>query len=482
MNESFAGPPPQQFHGLETLKECVKVTIGDQNNCSSLITNADTFLDEITIHEVCDNTEGVTTCFTTDPGFAIESLIGTASCASANTAMPCQLPALGDAIVVGIASHTMNNEGVINDSVTATYNDNCDTGDLNCSTDQLFQQAGAATFVENPSILVVKDSHAKTTVGASLAVSATVTNTGNIELTNVQAIDNKAGALVCGLTTLSTGESTTCIGSFTVTGSGTNTVVASGATQLANVQDDDTKPFITENPSIDVDKVCSVTGEDEITWTVTWVNTGNVALTNVSIDDIRTGNLFSGTLASGETGSDVFAESPLAAGTYTNTATATGDSQLATVTDSNSATCSIEERGGEGLTPGFWKANAENWEAGAWVSENPEDDFNARFGTSVELKLAKGNSDTDKGSSDSPTLYGALGARGGGDNALARHCVAAKLNVENPDVSYPLVLDEVINQCRVALNGDDNDAKNALKDTLDALNNLGADISQHWPN
>ena len=136
----------------------------------------------------------------------------------------------------------------------------------------------------------------------------------------------------------------------------------------------------------------------------------------------------------------------------------------------------------EGLTPGFWKANAENWDAGAWWLESPEDDFNDVFGTDVELRLAKGNAETPKGTSSDPTLYGALGARGGGDDALARHCVAAKLNAENPDVNYPWDKDTVIGICGAVLNGGNPDGwtVDTLKDQLDAWNNSGADISQHW--
>ncbi|MFB5622306.1 MAG: hypothetical protein ACE5Q7_05180, partial [Candidatus Nitrosomaritimum yanchengensis] len=67
-------------------------------------------------------------------------------------------------------------------------------------------------------------------------------------------------------------------------------------------------------------------------------------------------------------------------------------------------------------------------------------------------------------------------------NALARHCVAAKLNVENPDVTYPLTYDEVIDHCGDAINSGNSTAINDLKDMLDEWNNFGANISQHWPN
>ncbi|MFB5608280.1 MAG: hypothetical protein ACE5RG_09305, partial [Candidatus Nitrosomaritimum yanchengensis] len=136
----------------------------------------------------------------------------------------------------------------------------------------------------------------------------------------------------------------------------------------------------------------------------------------------------------------------------------------------------------EGLTPGFWKANAENWDAGAWY-EDPEENFNDVFNTDVELSLAKGKPTTfSKGTDESPTLFGALGARGGDENALARHCVAAKLNAENPDVTYPWNATTVIETCGTTLNDENQEwTINELKNLLDEWNNFGANISQHWP-
>jgi uncharacterized repeat protein (TIGR01451 family) len=576
MDDAFAGV---DFHGLAVQKSCFKVLVGDPNDCLIQVTNEDNFGDSITIDDACDDIGGDFNCMLAGDDITIDSVSGTATCANANTDLPCQLPANGDQVVFRDQSHTMNTPGFIPDTATVFWNDNCETTEP-CSDAPQESQAPGATFVEDPDIQVIKDSHDKAAAGDTIPVTATVTNTGNAELTNVQATDTEAGALTCDTDTLGPGDSTTCTGSFTAVSSGTNIVTATGDTQLGDaedtdsqpfvvedpsiavvkdphekasvgdlipvtaivtntgnveltnvqatdteaqlldcdtdtldpgesttctgafiavssgtntvtatgdsqletVDDTDSQPFVVEDPSIDVTKTCEVTGEDEITWTVTWENTGDVTLTNVSVDDDRTGNLFNGELTPGETGQDVFAESPLAPATYVNIATAVGDSQLETVDDTDTAECTIEERGQEGLTPGFWKANAENWGAGAWVDEDPEDSFNSVFGTDVELKLAKGNSDTSKGTSDDPTLYGALGARGGGENALARHCVAAKLNAENPDVDYPLSRAAVIEQCAEALNNGTPEEINTLKDTLDTNNNLGADISQHWPN
>jgi hypothetical protein len=309
-----------------------------------------------------------------------------------------------------------------------------------------------------------------------------INNVGDADL-DCTVFDDQLGPI--GGVFLSGGASDTLFADAVISTETTNIATVTCEHQLGVVEDEDTVTVTTIDPSILVEKVCTPElqgAPGDITWTITVTNNGNVPLT-VQLQDIELAiDVALGEIAAGDNVVTVVDQFGLGAGIYTNSATATGEHQLGVVEDNDTAECEIEELGQEGLTPGFWKANAEQWGAGAWVSEDPTDSFNARFGTNVELKLSKDDSETDKGTSENPTLYGALGALGGGENALARHCVAAKLNVENPDVDYPMSLDEVIEQCAEALNGGDKEAINELKDTLDEYNNLGADISQHWPN
>jgi len=86
--------------------------------------------------------------------------------------------------------------------------------------------------------------------------------------------------------------------------------------------------------------------------------------------------------------------------------------------------------GGEGCTPGFWKNNARNKGASAWVGYAPGDSFEAIFGVDVTLR------GQGRRTYPTPTLLQALDANGGGINALARHAVAALLNIANPDIAY----------------------------------------------
>jgi hypothetical protein len=144
----------------------------------------------------------------------------------------------------------------------------------------------------------------------------------------------------------------------------------------------------------------------------------------------------------------------------------------------------VEPEGGEGRTPGFYKNNWDSFcdqdASGpapfgdcSWVLERGDDSFVAVFGPI-----------TIKGGNDDPSLREALSAKGGGVNALARHCVAAKLNAEHPAIDYNLSSGDVIAQCSASLASGNSQTIEDLKNQLDEFNNQGGaeDVSQHWPN
>jgi hypothetical protein len=108
--------------------------------------------------------------------------------------------------------------------------------------------------------------------------------------------------------------------------------------------------------------------------------------------------------------------------------------------------------GGEGCTPGYWKNHLD-----AWVGYDPGDDFNTTFG----CELMPGGT----------TFDDAINAKGGHENALARHAVAALLNAASPDVSYDLTEDEII---ALVCGADSN--WESVKDMLDELNNSGCPL------
>ena len=477
------------LHGLGVQKGCAKVLVGDNLDCIITATNTDTGGDTITITDVCDDVAGQgELCMApgASNGFSVVSVSGGATCANGNTEVPCSLPGVvgpsdGAVVVFASTGFTLNIPGFTDDDARVDWNDACDVGEGACNDSPQTSDAPASTFVANPDISVTKEPHPKASSGDDIDVFVTITNEGNVELTEVRANDSEAGELNCDEFSLGPGDTTDCTGSFgPVTVGGINLVTAFGDFQLETYEAEAEQSFTVADPALSVVKECTPTTQSApgtITWEIWVSNDGNVDL-DVLVDDTRFGVIFDGTISADDSIHVDVTESDLVVGTYVNTVTATADFQLEDLEVSATATC-VVTGGSEGLTPGFWKANAEKWVAVAWAIEDPEDSFNSVFGTTVELRLAKGNADTDKGTSDNPTLFGALGARGGDENALARHCVAAKLNAEEGHIDYFLSTDEVIEQCADALNGGDSDEINDLKDLLDEQNNLGADISQH---
>lgn len=97
----------------------------------------------------------------------------------------------------------------------------------------------------------------------------------------------------------------------------------------------------------------------------------------------------------------------------------------------------LNETGGEGCTPGYWKnhagiysfSNGGRRKPSAWVGYAPTDLYDDVFGVS---------------SSFGGTLIDAAIRGGGGENALGRHAVAAVLSAANPDVSYAYTVAQVI--------------------------------------
>jgi hypothetical protein len=74
----------------------------------------------------------------------------------------------------------------------------------------------------------------------------------------------------------------------------------------------------------------------------------------------------------------------------------------------------------QGCGPGYWR---QEQHLDSWVTVTPDQDYESTF---------------DVDASFTATLLEALRLNGGGERALARHAVAALLNINNPDVSYAI--------------------------------------------
>jgi hypothetical protein len=96
-------------------------------------------------------------------------------------------------------------------------------------------------------------------------------------------------------------------------------------------------------------------------------------------------------------------------------------------------------QGGEGCTPGYWK------------QPHHFDSYPAGYTPGMSFNTALGLPGTNL-FSDSFTLLQALGANGGGKNALARHAAAAILNAASGGVDYDLTVADVQDAVLAAYN------------------------------
>ena len=143
--------------------------------------------------------------------------------------------------------------------------------------------------------------------GDQIIFTFTVTNTGNVTLTNVQVQDPMVGPVTCATTTLAPTEHTMCTAApYTVTpadvrsGSVVNKATASadGGVGGVKVNSDDQVEVATAaapEPSIRLVKKADTAGPvragDEVTYTFTVTNTGNVTLTQVRVKDAMLGTV-----------------------------------------------------------------------------------------------------------------------------------------------------------------------------------------------
>ncbi len=138
-----------------------------------------------------------------------------------------------------------------------------------------------------------------------------VTNTGNTVLNNITVTDDIEGDITCPQDTLAIGESMTCtLDAIAVGGNYTNvgTVTATGPDTVGEdgqpvpgteVDDSDPASYSGSNPSVDIIKKVQtdfdadtapgplVDPDGSVRWTYEVTNTGNVALTNVTVTDNR---------------------------------------------------------------------------------------------------------------------------------------------------------------------------------------------------
>ena len=222
-------------------------------------------------------------------------------------------------------------------------------------------------LVRTPSIALVKTADTSgfsvpTTVGDQIVYSFTVTNTGNVTLTNVTISDVLPGIVLSGgpIASLTPGavDSATFTATYALTqadidaGEVVNQATVSGSDPDGNpvtdlsgsdaASDNPTQTPIPQTPAIELVKTADMSGfpngvaqeGDTVPYSFTITNTGNVTLTNVTLTDPLPGIVLAGgpiaTMAPGAVDSVTYTATytvtaaDLANGTVDNTATATG--------------------------------------------------------------------------------------------------------------------------------------------------------------
>ncbi len=198
----------------------------------------------------------------------------------------------------------------------------------------------ATTIVFNPAINVNKRANVDTAnVGDTITYTYIVTNTGSAPLTDINASDDRLGAISLGTTSLASGETTMGTGTYVVQESDlpgplTNTVIVTGTGALSfTVVVTDTHSesvALSSNPAIEIvkspDSQTAVSG-GPVTFTITVTNTGDVTLSPVTVTDVLASNCNSIIPALGVMGSTTYTCTDTAGlDDFTNTAVVTGTS------------------------------------------------------------------------------------------------------------------------------------------------------------
>ncbi|UCH26702.1 MAG: DUF11 domain-containing protein, partial [Trueperaceae bacterium] len=237
---------------------------------------------------------------------------------------------------------------------TATTSGDCPDGTNDCAT---ATDSHSEILAQSPSIALLKsgtlnddDSTAGVSEGDTISYAFTVTNTGNVTLTNITLADTVGGVTISGgpIASLAPGasDSSTFSGSYTVTqadidaGTFSNTATVTGTPPSGgdvSATDDDVQTLL-HSAAIDLVKTGSYQGDpaaaavgDTVSYTFDVTNTGNVTLTSVTINDptvtVDCGS-FDGQLLPGESvtcsASTTIDQADIDAGSVLNTATATG--------------------------------------------------------------------------------------------------------------------------------------------------------------
>ncbi len=333
--------------------------------------------------------------------------------------------------------------------------------------------------------------------GGAVTWTYVITNTGTTTLVSIQLTDNQLGPIDCPATSLAGGASMTCTANGTAPSSGpwpynyanSATVVAVRMGSTQQVTDTDLSHYYvdpgapSEEPAIVLQK--AVNGEDAdtppgptvlvgstLSWTFEVTNSGNVALSSVSVVDDVLGGITcpKTTLAVGES-MTCSAQSAASEGAHQNIGTASGESPSGTVvqdTDPANYVGELSNIGDEGCTPGYWKNHTDSWPPTGYATGD-------LVGT-VFLSAASYPSLGGQTLLEALSFGGGPGVEGAAE-VLLRAAVSSLLNAAHPDVDFPRTPAQVIASVNTALASGVRDTMLSLATELDQENNGGCPLN-----
>lgn len=438
------------------------ISIGATITWSYIVTNTGTVT--LTGITVVDNREVAVSCpkTTLEPG---ESM----TCTATGFAQACQYSNTATAQGTTGAAEAVTTSGTVSATDTGYYfgqHNAAITIDKKTNGEDAPQEPG-------PSI----------TVGTTVTWTYLVTNAGDVTLTNVLVTDDRVTP-ACPKSSLAPAETMTCTATGTaIAGNQRNVGTATGSPPCGDaVVATDASHYRGVTPGITIEKL--VNGEDaddaahalqiavesEVLWSFVVTNTGDVALSNVTVTDDtpRAVTCPKTTLAPGES-MTCTATGVAAAGLDCDTGRAVGTSPQGAQVESTDSACYFGiGPGNQGCTPGYWKNHTDSWPPTGYSTSQT---VGSVFSEAAHYP-----------SLNSASLLAALNFGGGSGTSgaaeiLLRAAVASLLNAAHPSVDYPRAPAAVIADVNAALASQNRDTMLALAAALDADNNLGCPLN-----
>jgi uncharacterized repeat protein (TIGR01451 family) len=301
-----------------------------------------------------------------------------------------------------------------------------------------------------PAIDVQKTPDTQTVIqGGSVTFTITVTNTGNIPLTNVVVSDPLSADCSRTITSLAIAQvdTFTCT-KLNVQGTFTNVVTVTANTDQGPITDTDSADVVVVAlPDISVSKVSNVstvpvTG-GPVDYTIRISNVGTTTVTLTSLTDNKVAlspdcvALIGKTIAAGSYLQCVIAGVNVAwtgEPSFVNTATAVGTDVFQ---NSDTATASATVTfGWYGRTPGYWKNTPEAWTSGYTTNQFIQDVFTIPT-TLLKAGILDISSPTGKDRLIEGLAYKGGTNLNGGFQILMRAAIAALLNEAYYGIYYP---------------------------------------------